>query len=63
MECHRWYDLCRWGIVKEVMDAYKASETLEARQHMAEFVKGKHELLPIPDEEVRLGGLAQNPGY
>lgn len=63
MEGHRWFDITRWGIAKEVMDAYKADETDEARSHMGEFVKGKHELFPIPDEEVRLGGLVQNTGY
>lgn len=63
MEGHRWFDLTRWGIAKEVMDAYKADETEEARSNMSEFVKGKHELFPIPDEEVRLSGLVQNPGY
>lgn len=63
MESHRWFDLCRWGIAKEVMDAYKATETPDAQSHIADFQKGKHELLPIPDEEVRLGGLIQNPGY
>ena len=63
MESHRWYDLCRWSIAKEVMDAYKATETPEAQAHMNDFVKGKHELLPIPSEEVRLGGLEQNFGY
>ncbi len=63
MESHRWYDLCRWGIAKEVMDAYAKTETSQAQSHMSEFVKGKHELLPIPVEEVRLGGLSQNYGY
>lgn len=63
MESHRWYDLCRWGIVKEVMDAYMTAETEEVRSHMSPFVKGKHELLPIPDEEIRIGGLEQNKGY
>ena len=63
MEGHRWFDLCRWGIAKQTMDAYKATETPEARAEMSEFVEGKHELLPIPAEEVRLGNLTQNPGY
>lgn len=63
MESHRWFDICRWGIAKEVMDAYKATETDEAQSYMETFVKGKHELMPIPDEEIRIGGLAQNPGY
>lgn len=64
MEGHRWFDLCRWGVAKETMDAYAATETSEARQQMAEFVKGKHELLPIPSEEIDLDPLlTQNPGY
>lgn len=63
MEGHRWYDLCRWGIAKEVMDAYKASETEEARSHMAEFIKGKHELFPIPSKEIELNPMDQNPNY
>ncbi|NDV80018.1 RagB/SusD family nutrient uptake outer membrane protein [Dysgonomonas sp. 511] len=63
MEGHRWFDLCRWGTVKKVMDAYKANETEEARKHMADFIEGKHELFPIPAEEVNLGSLTQNNGY
>ncbi len=57
MEGHRWFDICRWGQAKEIMDAYKATETTEARQQMAEFIKGKHELFPIPEEEINLGSL------
>lgn len=63
MESHRWFDLCRWGIAKEVMDAYKADESDAVRAEMSDFIEGKHELFPIPDEEVRLGHLEQNPGY
>lgn len=63
MESHRWFDLCRWGIAGDVMAAYKAQESDEVRAHMSDFRTGKHELFPIPDEEVRLGGLEQNPGY
>ncbi len=61
MEGHRWFDICRWGIVKEVMDAYKASETAEASSHMAPFIKGKHELFPIPSQEIDLNSMPQNP--
>lgn len=64
MEGHRWFDLCRWGVAKETMDAYKATETEEARSHMAEFIKGKHELFPIPYDEIDLNPvMEQNPGY
>ena len=63
MEGHRWFDICRWGIAKETMDAYKATESEEAQSHMAEFIKGKHELLPIPSQERELNDMPQNPGY
>ena len=63
MEGHRWYDLVRWGIAKETMDTYKATETEEAQSHMAEFIEGKHELLPIPSKEIELNPMKQNPGY
>ena len=69
MEGHRWFDLCRWGIVGETMRAYKNNYQDEERDgssegtDMYDFVDGKHELFPIPWEEVSLGGLTQNPGY
>jgi hypothetical protein len=63
MEGHRWFDLCRWGIAKETMDAYKAGETPEAQSHIAEFIAGKHELFPIPSQERDLNPMEQNQGY
>lgn len=63
MEGHRWFDLCRWGVVKEVMDAYKATETTEAQAQMAPFIAGKHELFPIPSQEIDLNPMDQNPNY
>ncbi len=63
MEGHRWYDLCRWGVAKETMDAYKATESTDAQSHMAEFIKGKHELFPIPSKEIELNPMEQNPMY
>lgn len=63
MEGHRWFDLCRWGIAKETMDAYKATETEAAQAEMAIFIAGKHELFPIPSEEIDLNPMEQNPGY
>jgi hypothetical protein len=46
----RFQDLVRWG---------KASTELGPLG----FVSGKHEVLPIPDYDVRTGNLPQNPGY
>ncbi|MDE6246529.1 MAG: RagB/SusD family nutrient uptake outer membrane protein [Muribaculaceae bacterium] len=67
MEGHRWFDLVRWGIAYEVMDkdagSYGSTESDEARAEMANFIKGKHELLPIPSEERILNPMEQNPGY
>ena len=70
MEGHRWFDLVRWeGVdgngLKAHMDAYKATETVEAQSYMNEFVAGKHELFPIPQEERQLNPthMDQNPGY
>ena len=63
MEGHRWFDLLRWGIAAETMAAYIAGETPEAQAEYAGFVKGKHELMPIPSQQIDLGAGPQNPGY
>ncbi|KAA6302222.1 MAG: RagB/SusD family nutrient uptake outer membrane protein [Candidatus Ordinivivax streblomastigis] len=63
MEGHRWFDLCRWGIAKATIDAYKDSESEEVQQQMAEFIAGKHELFPIPSQERDLNPMEQNQGY
>lgn len=48
-ECHRFFDLVRWGI---------------ARDSMPEFQVGKHEVFPIPQAEIDLNPqLRQNDGY
>jgi len=67
MEGHRWFDIVRWGIAKEVMDAYKESETFEISYRIVPFEK-KHELFPIPQIEIdrnKKDGVPfpQNPGY
>lgn len=67
MEGHRWFDIVRWGIAAQVMDkdngTYGSKEHPEARAEMASFIPGKHELFPIPAEEIALNPMAQNPGY
>lgn len=57
MEGHRWFDICRWNIAKEVMDAYKATETEEVRNEMATFIAGQHELFPLPSQETDLNPM------
>ncbi|MCC5941454.1 MAG: RagB/SusD family nutrient uptake outer membrane protein [Balneolaceae bacterium] len=54
MEQKRWFDLIRQGRAAEVMQALGKN-----------FVEGKHELFPIPTNEIDLsnGMLQQNPGW
>ncbi len=54
MEQQRWFDLLRQGRAATVMQALGKN-----------FQPGKHELFPIPQNEVDLSGglLNQNPGY
>ena len=70
MEGHRWFDLVRWqGVdgkgLKEHMDAYAKTESADAQSHIQAFVAGKHEIFPIPQEEIQLNPteMEQNPGY
>lgn len=63
MEGHRWFDLVRWGVAAEVMEAYRAQESEAVRAEMGNFIRGKHELLPIPQQEIDLNPMEQNPGY
>lgn len=64
MEGHRWFDLVRWGNTKEHMDAYKATESVEAQNQMRTFIAGKHEIFPLPAEEIELNpALEQNDNY
>ncbi|MCB0638174.1 MAG: RagB/SusD family nutrient uptake outer membrane protein [Lewinella sp.] len=54
LEQQRWFDLLRQGRAATVMQALGK-----------DFVTGKHELFPIPQQEIDLsaGVLMQNPGY
>lgn len=69
MEGHRWFDLVRWygkaGGLKTHMEAYQAKESEEARSKVATFIAGKHEIFPIPYDEILLNPtkMEQNPGY
>lgn len=48
MEGHRFFDLVRTG---------------QAAQRIQGFVPGKHEVFPLPLDEIDISGLTQNPGY
>lgn len=66
MEGERFFDLVRWGIAAETMNAYLDVErTKRAYYSNAQFVKGRDEYLPIPLPQYNFsnGLYVQNPGY
>ncbi|HEY1021975.1 MAG TPA: RagB/SusD family nutrient uptake outer membrane protein, partial [Flavisolibacter sp.] len=71
MEGHRFFDLVRWGIADQAINAFLTYEKtkLPTPYGSATFTKGKHEYFPIPQRQIDLsstGGqstLTQNPGY
>ncbi|MBR1879034.1 MAG: RagB/SusD family nutrient uptake outer membrane protein [Paludibacteraceae bacterium] len=53
MEGNRWFDLCRWGVVTEVMNAYYQSESA-LRPYLAGATMSNDKIfLPLPIDEVR----------
>jgi hypothetical protein len=66
MEGRRFYDLVRWGIVEEVMNAYFEKESQRhSWLNAAYFTAGRDEYLPIPQNQINFsqGVYKQNPGY
>ena len=66
MESPRFFDLVRWGIAAETLNAYLATEkTRRAYLTNAVFTKGRDEYFPIPQREIDFtkGLYKQNPGY
>ncbi len=75
MEGQRFFDLRRWGIADQVLNAYLngvaggAEKTRRAQLASAETFVARHYLFPIPDLQIQLstvGGtstLTQNPGW
>lgn len=66
MEGDRFFDLVRWGIAAETLNAYLAVEKSK-RDFLsyAHFTKGRDEYYPIPQREITFtkGLYQQNPGY
>ena len=70
LEGHRFFDLVRWGIAAEYLNAYFSVEkTKIAHLNDAKFTAGHNEYFPIPQIEIDLSAvngvpqLKQNPGY
>ncbi len=67
-EGHRFFDLVRWGVASEVLNAYLKHEAkyLVTMFGGASFTAGKNEYFPIPQTQIDIQGadvLKQNPGY
>lgn len=66
MEGSRFFDLVRWGIAAEYLNAYFAVEkTRRAHLNDASFKKGRDEYLPIPLNQINYskGLYKQNAGW
>jgi len=66
MEGYRFFDLVRWGIAAEYLNAYFTSEkTRSAHLNDALFKKGRDEYLPIPLNQINFskGLYKQNTGW
>lgn len=66
MESPRFFDLVRWGIAAETLNAYLAMEkTIRPFLASAVFTKGRDEYAPIPQREIDFtkGLYKQNPSY
>ena len=66
MESPRFFDLVRWGMAAETLNAYLAVEkTRRTYLSAAVFTKGRDEYYPIPQREINFtkGLYVQNPGY
>lgn len=67
MEGIRWYDLVRWGIAEETLNAYFTKEFPRGRPWMKDghFTAGRDEYMPIPQPQINysFGVYKQNVGY
>jgi len=66
MEGDRFFDLVRWGIAEETMNAFIDKEQDNRVYYKgAHFTSGKDEYLPIPLPQYNFseGNYVQNPGY
>lgn len=65
-EGHRFFDLARWGIAAQTMNAYYQYERqFTGDLSTGNFTSGKNEYFPIPQQQIDLsnGTLKQNSGY
>lgn len=52
-----------WSLLVKVTDFLIFVRTGQAADKISGFVEGKHEVFPIPQTEIDVSNLTQNPGY
>lgn len=67
-EGQRKFDLLRWGVLGDALKLFgeKIDSRIVSYPAGANFIKGKHELLPIPQDEMQVNPYlnnTNNPGY
>ena len=70
MEGHRFFDLVRWGIAAQTLNAYQTAEKVRRTylKGSGGFTAGKNEYYPLPNRIIEIAKIAgntltQNPGY
>jgi hypothetical protein len=65
MEGHRFYDLVRWGTLKQTLEPYFSFESKYTKYLAGVTITPEDEYFPIPQDQLdRSNGiLKQNPGY
>jgi hypothetical protein len=65
MEGHRFYDLVRWGTLKQTLEPYFSFESNYTKYLSGVVITPEDEYFPIPQDQLdRSNGiLKQNPGY
>lgn len=65
MEGHRFFDLVRWGVAKQVIESYSAFEGQFLTPYKGLIFNPVNERFPIPQDEIdkSSGTLIQNEGY
>src|SRR5690625_2997849 len=65
LEGHRFFDLVRWGVAKEVLESYSEFEGELLSLYRNLVFEDKNRYFPIPQAQIdrSSGALKQNPGY
>ncbi len=66
MESPRFFDLVRWGVAADTLNAFfEVEKTRHPFQSSAHFTKNQHEYFPIPTDQINVtfGLYKQNKGY